>query len=1097
MSDETKKNLAEGAGGAMGGGGAGGAGGGGGVAREGDEKGLKGTLNLPRTGFAMKANLVQNEAGSLKRWEGLGGGESGARGLYGAVRAARAGARERFVFHDGPPYANGSIHIGHLMNKVLKDLVVRSKTMQGVDCPYVPGWDCHGLPIEHKVMQEMQEKGKLEKLSTLSDDQRRMVVRRECQAYAEKYVKLQSGQMQRLLTLADYAEPYLTMKPAFEGAALEVLAALLEQGLVFRALKPVHWSIANQTALAEAELEYEDRTDLSVFVDFEAEDAGAVYGAFGLEEDKGPHGTSEGEGDGQESEEGEEDGEEGGVRVKVGVRPGQRPCFMIWTTTPWTLPANLAIAVNPKFEYALVWVDGNVTVVAVELLERVMQRARAEEVVVIARCGGEKLVGLRYKHPFVDVARGEGVAAVAVGSAGSEAASAKPAITPAVFSIVAADYVTLEDGTGLVHTAPGHGVEDYQTGLRVGLPVYCPVRGDGTYDESVPSWLRGVDVWKANDLVTERLRNSGHLFFDESFVHSYPHDWRSKTPVIFRSTFQWFVGVNTEMRRASATGASTLRRAALDVTEPGREQSVKFVPEWGRNRMRGMLESRPDWCISRQRAWGLPIPAFKVVDAQGQEQVLMTGASVRAVAKVVRAMGSDAWFTQGPEVLLKGYDAGADADAPAFFKALLSAEHSSLGTLQKAYDILDVWFESGSSWNAVMRERSGGEDFPIDLYLEGSDQHRGWFQLSLLPSLGMMGRPAFKTLLTHGFMVDKDGRKMSKSLGNALEVDDLLKTYGADVARWWVSSLAFENDVKVDKSYLDVAGESYRKVRNTLRFVLSNLYDFDAESVRDGGVPSAQSLDAWVLGELDALSIAVVAAYNAYEFKRVNALLYDFCNDTLSARYLAAVKDRLYCDRPDSARRRQTQAALWKIGRGLCGLLAPIMPHTADEAYRALLKVEQGAAGGAAGASGGSAGAGASVCVHLQMFAPATGVSADAAWERVFAMRERAMAAVEQGKKAMGVENPLDVGLVLPDVEGELARFDVVDLADVMNVSRVSVGGEAEVRVVDLRNEPRCERSWKRDGTVTLRENGAWLSERDWGAVGGEGEGKGSRERGV
>ncbi|MBL0870297.1 MAG: isoleucine--tRNA ligase [Phycisphaerales bacterium] len=1032
---------------------------------------LKKSLNLPKTAFAMKANLVQNEPASMKRWESMQ--RDGAAGLYALTRKARAGA-PRFVFHDGPPYANGSIHMGHLMNKVLKDIVVRSRTMMGQDCPYVPGWDCHGLPIEHKVMQEMQQKGKLEKLSTLGEDQRRMIVRRECQTYAEKFVKLQGGQMQRLLTLADYADPYLTMKPAYEGATLEVLAGLLEQGLVYRALKPVHWSIANQTALAEAELEYEDRQDLSVYVDFEAADAEAVYAAFGLK--PAPEVEEEDETDSSEGE--------GGSKSKApmpGVMPDQRPCFMIWTTTPWTLPANLAIAVNPKFEYALVWVDGNITVLATALLEKVMQTARAEEVVILARTTGDKLVGLKYRHPFVSLERGEGVASEAVKAAGIT--PKKSTDNTPVFSILPADYVTLEDGTGLVHTAPGHGVEDYQTGLKVGLPIYCPVKNDGTYDESAPAWLRvpGVDVWKANQLVTDHLNNSGHLFYQHTFTHSYPHDWRSKTPVIFRGTYQWFVGVDVGAKKAITTGAQTIRAAAMDSTSESNLQNVKFVPDWGRNRMRGMLESRPDWCISRQRAWGLPIPAFKFVDASGQEHVLMTAASVRAVAKCFREMGSDAWFTQSAEVLLKGYDLSSDADAPAALRSQLATGGSSLATLQKTYDILDVWFESGSSWNAVMRERSGGKDFPIDLYLEGSDQHRGWFQLSLLPALGMMGKPPFKTLLTHGFMVDKDGKKMSKSLGNTLEVDDLMKDYGADVARWWVSSLAFENDVKVDKSYLDVAGESYRKVRNTLRFMLSNLYDFTASCDGKAGhcVPMSAiapgTLDAWVLQELDTLSEQVTRAYEQYEFKRIHALVYDFCNDTLSSKYLAAVKDRLYCDKPDSPRRRRTQTVLWDITDALCKLLSPIMPHTADEAYRALLQ------GGASGAEASDA------CVHLTGFAKPFGVKADGAWSKVMAARERAMGAVEAAKKTLGVENPLDMALTIPDESGELSRIDNTDLADLLGVSRVAIKpGAGEPTVTDLRSEPRCERSWKRDGTVKPRAGagGALLSDRDAEAVG-------------
>jgi isoleucyl-tRNA synthetase len=1030
---------------------------------------LKKSLNLPKTAFAMKANLVQNEPASMKRWESMQ--RDGSAGLYALTRKARAGA-PRFVFHDGPPYANGSIHMGHLMNKVLKDIVVRSRTMMGQDCPYVPGWDCHGLPIEHKVMQEMQQKGKLEKLSTLGEDQRRMIVRRECQTYAEKFVKLQGGQMQRLLTLADYADPYLTMKPAYEGATLEVLAGLLEQGLVYRALKPVHWSIANQTALAEAELEYEDRQDLSVYVDFEAADAEAVYAAFGLKpaqeiEDEDEADSSEGEGGGKSK------------APVPGVMPDQRPCFMIWTTTPWTLPANLAIAVNPKFEYALVWVDGNITVLATALIEKVMQTARAEEVVILARTTGDKLVGLKYRHPFVDPAKSLSTFQQSFGK---------------VHTVVPADYVTLEDGTGLVHTAPGHGVEDYQTALKESLPIYCPVQGNGTYDDTAPEWLRepGVDVWKANQIVTDRLRNSGHLFYEHTFTHSYPHDWRSKTPVIFRSTYQWFVSVSkprgsVQVDRApymysqDPIHSESLRGMSLSSTNESNPESVKFVPDWGRNRMRGMLESRPDWCISRQRAWGLPIPAFVFVEPNGQRHVLMTAASVKAVAKCFREMGSDAWFTQPAEVLLKGYDLSNDADVPAALRSALGPAPSALASLQKTYDILDVWFESGSSWNAVMRERSGGKDFPIDLYLEGSDQHRGWFQLSLLPALGMMGRPPFKTLLTHGFMVDKDGKKMSKSLGNTLEVDDLMKDYGADVARWWVSSLAFENDVKVDKSYLDVAGESYRKVRNTLRFMLSNLYDFTASCEGKAGhcVPMSAiapgTLDAWVLQELDALCEQVTRAYEQYEFKRIHALVYDFCNDTLSSKYLAAVKDRLYCDKPDSPRRRRTQTVLWDITDALCKLLAPIMPHTADEAHRALLQ------GGGAGVEPSDA------CVHLTGFAKPTGVKADGAWSKVMSARERAMGAVEAAKKTLGVENPLDMALTIPDESGELARIDNTDLADLLGVSRVVINaGAGEPTVTDLRSEPRCERSWKRDGTVKPRAGagGAMLSDRDAEAVG-------------
>ena len=942
----------------------------------------KKTLNLPKTAFPMKANLVQNEPASIKRWDGAG--------LYERVREARAG-RERFVFHDGPPYANGSIHLGHLMNKCLKDFVVRSQTQMGRDCAYVPGWDCHGLPIEHKVMQELVESGKIDKLKDLEDDARRLAIRRECKKYAEKYHKLQTGQMKRLLTLADYDNPYLTMDQSYEGSVLEVLASLLEQGLAYRALKAVHWSVENETALADAELEYYNREDISVFVDFETSDAGAVYDAFGLGDD----------------------------------RPDQTPSLMIWTTTPWTLPSNMAVAVNTRFTYALVRLDGNVTVLAEGLVEKVAKSGGVEDVEVLATTGGKSLLGLRYRSPLRDEL-----------PAFDETDG--PVDPSKVWSVVEADYVTLEDGTGLVHTATGHGTEDYMTGVREGLPIYCPVLGDGTYDETVAEWLRGMSIWDANERVTERLRESGHLFHDHRFTHSYPHDWRSKTPVIFRATEQWFIGVDRPMKR----DARTLRDAALETTASG----VGFIPEWGRNRMRGMLESRPDWCISRQRSWGLPIPAF--YDAEGN--TLMTAASVRAVADVIRAKGSDAWFQLAPGDLLANYDASSDPH--------YDGDSLDTASLTKGHDILDVWFESGSSWNAVMRERSGGADFPVELYLEGSDQHRGWFQLSLLPGLGVMGEPPFRALLTHGFMVGKDGHKLSKSKGHTIE--DLFKEYGADVLRWWVLSLSYENDVKVDDEFFGLAGESYRKVRNTLRFMLSNLGGFAPDEAVALGDFEPTSIDAWVLGEYNALADRVIEAYARYDFQSAHKALYNFCNDTLSSVYLAAVKDRLYCDRPGSARRRRTQTTLGLLTDGLCRLLAPVLCHTADEAFRALRGDDS--------------------CVHTEEFVRTLEVGVSDGWGRVLEIRDELLLALERDES---VENPLDAGLVASDPDGVLASFDAGDLADLCGVSRFTVHAGAS-EVVDLSAEPRCERSWKRDGTVRERSDGGMLSDRDAEALG-------------
>ena len=930
------------------------------------KRNYKSTLNLPRTDFAMRANLAQNEAGTIDRWE--------KQGHYDRAMSGRADG-QAFVFHDGPPYANGSLHEGHMLNKVLKDFVVRSHLLEGHYCRFVPGWDCHGLPIEHRVLSDLNQKGKLEKIESLDPDARRMAIRRECGGYASKTIKSQIKQLKSLLTIADYDHPYITMDPAYEKGVLEVFISLLREGLVYRDKKPVHWSIENRTALAEAELEYQDREDRSVFVDFESVDRDAVAAAFSADLE-------------------------------------MNPSFMIWTTTPWTLPANLAVAVGEQYRYALVMFDGSLTIVASELLPRVAQTAGAE-FEIIAETEGANLVGLEYRHPFCD----------------------------RTGRILAADYVTMEDGTGLVHTAPGHGQEDYMTGLKSGLEIYCPVREDGTYDETVPQWIQGRSIWEGNDLVTETLRSSGHLVHDQLFSHSYPHDWRSKTPVIFRCAEQWFIAVD----KPRQSDQRNLRQMAIEASS----SRTRFEPEWGRNRMLGMLESRPDWCISRQRAWGLPIPAFQMPDGT----ILMTAASVATVAECIGREGSDAWFTKDPASLLEGYDPAADQDAP---------EGIRLDQLAKMYDIFDVWFESGSSWNAVMRGRDLG--YPVDLYLEGSDQHRGWFQASMLPALGAMGDTPFGCLLTHGFIVDKDGKKMSKSIGNALGLDQMIKDFGADVCRWWVGSISYDNDIKLDVEFLKVAGESYRKVRNTLRFLLSNIGEFQEADCIPLESIEPTSIDAWVLQQAVAVQQEVRQQLDQYDFRRAQQSIFDFCNETLSSIYCAAVKDRLYCDAVDSDRRRRTCTTMHEVVHVLIRLLAPMIPHTAEEAWRSFTSDQD---------------AFVIDLVHRDV----TPIDADPHWATVMDLREQCLKQLEQAK-ADGIENPLDAGLEIPDPDGVLAPF-AEDLADLMGVSRITLSAQADsVSVIDLSDQPRCERSWKRDGTVRERSDGGLLSDRDAVAVG-------------
>lgn len=937
----------------------------------------KDTLNLPRTTFPMKANLSQKEPEYQKRWAKIN--------LYERMRDKSKG-EDKFIFHDGPPYANGPIHLGHLLNKVLKDIVVRSKTMLGFDVDFVPGWDCHGLPIEHKVLKELGDEAK--ELSKLK-------IRYKCQSYAEKYVKLQSKQMQRLGTIGDYDHPYLTMTPDYEAGVLEVFSKLLERGLVYRDLKPVHWSIENRTALADAELEYYDRKDRSVYVLFEIENPESLPAGLGLPS-------------------------------------GEKPSLMIWTTTPWTLPANLAVAVSADGDYGLYKIEKDgVTYFAIlvdNLAESVFKKSDADNFTKIGSCKGSELSesAVTYIHPFAD----------------------------RTGRVVTADYVTFEDGTGLVHTAPGHGVEDYQTGLKEGLDIYCPVLGDGTFDGTVPEWLSGVDVWKGNEAITEHLRDSGNLFYDEEFTHSYPHDWRSKTPTIFRATEQWFVSVD---KNISEYGKS-LRQLGLDSTETG----VQFYPDWGRNRLRGMLESRPDWCISRQRAWGLPIPAFINDDGQA----VITTDLLKIITDKIREKGANYWFQAEDHELLEGYDPRGDSEAPDWVK-----EDGALAKLKRGTDIFDVWFESGSSWHSVLEQRNIG--YPADLYLEGSDQHRGWFQLSLLPALGATGVPPFRALLTHGFMVDAEGRKMSKSGDNALEVEELLKKHGADICRWWVSSLKYTNDIKVDWEFFKVAGDEYRKVRNTIRFLLGNLDGFDPEKDSvEFTEEDRYSIDSWVMGELKKFVAETKEAYEGFQYKRANELIFHFCYETLSAVYLAATKDRLYCEKEDSKKRRRSQTVMYRIADSLIRLLSPILVHSADESYLSL-KGE---------------GMDSELSVHLAGMPEDVDAEIDDRWEGVMDIRSKILKALEETKESGGVSNPLDAGVEITLQREAYERIKPFEeeLADLSGVSRAELkeGDNTEVVVNDLSGEPRCERSWKRDGTVKERSDGGFLSDRDAEALG-------------
>ena len=761
----------------------------------------------------MRAGLTQKEPNLLKSWEELG--------IYYLIRRKSEG-NKKFILHDGPPYANGNIHIGHALNKILKDMVVKFKAMQGYDSEYVPGWDCHGLPIEHQLFKELKSR---------KADVECVTFRRKAYDYAMKYVGIQKEQFKRLGVFGDWDHPYLTLTPEYEYWILKALAILTKKGYIYRGLKPVNWCYQCETALAEAEVEYEDHTSPSIYVKFKVNNPQVL-----------------------------------------GDLPEQKPVYLlIWTTTPWTLLANVAVSVHQNFQYSLVEMENEIFVVESSLISSVFEKIQASHYQPIKEVDAQKMKALFYEHPF----------------------NIKMSCR-----VVLVDYVTKEEGTGLVHTAPGHGQEDYETGLVNDLEIIMPVNHRGIFTDEAGQFS-GQHVFKANEKIIEDFQSRGLLFYREDYPHSYPHCWRCKKPIVFRATEQWFLKIDHQNLRGR------LKEAI---------QKVEWIPSSGQERISGMITTRPDWCLSRQRYWGVPIPAISCMGCEGQ--YLLASEIIEHFAEVVKKQGSNVWFEKDIKDLLP-----EDFVCP----------NCGQSDFKKTYDILDVWFDSGVSYFAVVKEMMRKE-LPADLYLEGSDQHRGWFQSSLIPSMAIDNKPPYEQVLTHGFVVDGEGRKMSKSLGNVISPQDIIKDYGADILRLWVASSNYNEDVRISREILGRLVDAYRKVRNTVRFLLGNL---------DGFIPEKDSLpyeelldiDQWALYQLTSILEIVTDAYHRYDFSKVYRTIYFYCNENLSGVYLDILKDRLYTSQAQSPERRSAQTVLFHILNSLVRVMAPIFSFTAEEIF--------------------------------------------------------------------------------------------------------------------------------------------------------------------
>lgn len=925
---------------------------------------LKKTVNLPKTNFGQKANLPQTEPTRLKKWADMN--------LYGMIREARAGA-EKFILHDGPPYANADIHLGTALNKILKDFVVKSRTMLGYDAPYVPGYDCHGLPIELHVERKLGEKKK---------DMPPLSIRRACREFAANALKRQTKDFQRLGILGEWENPYITMSDHYEAETARLFARFVERGFVYKGARPVYWCIHDQTALAEAEVEYHQHTSPSVYVKFPMKSDPAQLDP---------------------------------------ALAGKKVFALIWTTTPWTLPANLGIAVHPDFEYVAVESGEEVYLVAAELLEVVAKQCNLVEPKVLARFSGSKLDRLEAKHPWIDrpslLMVGEHV------TLGGEA----DAETELDVSDAREKSATSKAGTGLVHTAPGHGHDDFVIGKRYGLEIYCPVDNAGRFTSEVESFS-GMTVFEANPKIVDFMRERGVLLFTEQYDHRYPHCWRCKNPVIFRATPQWFIAMDE-----AADGEQTLRAMALREVD----ERVYWIPAWGRDRMRNMLKGRPDWCVSRQRVWGVPIPGFYCVKCQ---HVIAEPNIIRHVADIFEKESADAWYKREASDLL-----------PKNFKC----EKCGATEFTKETDILDVWFDSGSSSIAVLEARDNLR-WPADVYIEGGDQFRGWFNSSLMVGLAVHDRAPYNTVLCHGWTLDAQGKAMHKSLGNAVSPDEVIPKLGAEILRLWCVSSDYMEDMRCSAEILQRVSDGYRKVRNTARFALGNLSGFDParDAVEEHEL---LEIDRWALAELDSAIVDVREAYEAYDFHGVYQRLHQFCTVTLSARYFDIIKDRLYTFAPKNQARRSAQTVLYRIGDALARMLATILAFTADEIWENLPSDESEPR---------------APSVHLALIPTARGADNTellTSWAHLFGYRDVVLGKLEEARIAKVIGSSLEARVQISAGSGAYAKLkrQADDLRYIFIVSEVTLiepnaemaADEIEVTVARAHGE-KCERCW-------------------------------------